>query len=51
MALHYPKNNISFFNLHAITKRATPEMIVNYRVALQLKNPLFTKIQFMKISS
>jgi endonuclease/exonuclease/phosphatase family metal-dependent hydrolase len=36
MALHYPKHNISFNNLHLITKRATPNMISMYKLSLLL---------------
>ena len=36
LALHYPNQMISYLNLHAILKRATPEMFCNYKLALQL---------------
>ena len=36
MALHYPKQLISFINLHKIAKRATPEMISTYKLCLLL---------------
>ena len=36
LALHYPNEMISYLNLHSILKRATPEMICKYKLALQL---------------
>ena len=36
MALHYPKRNINYKELHRITKRATPEMLSMYKLALLL---------------
>ncbi len=36
MALHYPKHNIKYINLHRITLRASPEMFSMYKLALLL---------------
>ena len=36
MALHYPKYNISYSNLHCATKRATPDMYCMYKLSLLL---------------
>ena len=36
VCLHYPDNSISYKELHKITKRATPEMICEYKMALLL---------------
>ena len=36
MALHYPKRNINYKELHRITNRATPEMLSMYKLALLL---------------
>ena len=36
MCLHYPVEMISYHNLHKMTNRATPEMLCNYKLALQL---------------
>ncbi len=36
MALHYPKHNVNYINLHRITKLATPEMFSMYKLALLL---------------
>ena len=36
MALHYPKHNISYLNLHSICNRATPNMFSDYKLALLL---------------
>ena len=36
MCLNYPSEIISYQNLHKITKRATPEMYCNYKMALSL---------------
>ena len=36
MCLNYPDEIISYENLHKITKRATPEMMSQYKLALSL---------------
>jgi hypothetical protein len=36
VALHYTGRLISYKNLHLITNRAPPWMILNYKLALQL---------------
>jgi hypothetical protein len=36
LALHYPRNLISYNDLHNITNRATPMMYCYYKLALQL---------------
>ena len=36
MALHYPKQPISYQNLHIIANRATPEMFCTYKLSLLL---------------
>ena len=36
MCLHYPKDNISYIEMHKSTKRATPEMYNVYKCAIQL---------------
>jgi hypothetical protein len=36
VCLHYPRIPYSYFDLHRITKRATPDMICKYKLALWL---------------
>ena len=36
VCLHYPRFLYSFFDLHKITRRATPDMICKYKLALSL---------------
>ena len=36
MCHHYPSELISYFNFHKMSKRATPEMLCDYKLALSL---------------
>ena len=36
VCLHYPNREISYFQLHLITNRATPAMYLNYKLSLML---------------
>ena len=36
VAMHYPKQQLSYLNLHKLTNRATPEMFSTYKLALTL---------------
>jgi hypothetical protein len=36
LSLHYPEQSFSFKDLHKITSKATPNMIINYKCAFQL---------------
>ena len=43
LALHYPKHNLSYHNLHVICNRATPEMYGNYGLHSNYSKPLTCK--------
>jgi hypothetical protein len=46
VCLHYPRTQYSYFDLHRITKRATPDMICKYKLALSLYKTFNDQLPF-----